>query len=102
MGHPRAAITRSDADRKCSLRKTACLDYVIPLDVSHLRRILREWTCHYNTGRPHRFLGPGIPDRCNETRVAGHCTNGQQLPSRIIAKAILGGLHHEYCPEEAA
>ena len=27
-----------------------CLDYVIPLSESHLKRTLREWVNHYNTG----------------------------------------------------
>ena len=38
-----------------------CLDYVIPLSEQHLRTILREWVTHYNQGRPHASLGPGIP-----------------------------------------
>jgi transposase InsO family protein len=29
--------------------------------VQHLRAILRERVCHYNHGRPHRSLGPGLP-----------------------------------------
>src|SRR3989442_8306534 len=39
-----------------------CLDWLIPLTEPHLRRILREWVTHYNQGRPHASLGPGIPD----------------------------------------
>ena len=39
-----------------------CLDYMIPLGEKHLRTILREWIAHYNQGRPHSSLGPGIPD----------------------------------------
>src|SRR5258708_31775310 len=38
-----------------------CLDYVIPLSEKHLRKTLREWVSHYNHGRPHSALGPGIP-----------------------------------------
>jgi hypothetical protein len=41
---------------------TVCLDFVIPRDEWHLRRTLRQWSTHYNSGRPHRALGPGIPD----------------------------------------
>ena len=40
-----------------------CLDYVIPLNESHLKRTLREWSNHYNGGRPHECLRPGIPDQ---------------------------------------
>lgn len=39
-----------------------CLDFVIPLSERHLRRIVTEWVDHYNHGRPHTSLGPGIPD----------------------------------------
>jgi transposase InsO family protein len=39
-----------------------CLDFLIPLNEVHLRRILRERVAHYNKGRPRSSLGPGIPD----------------------------------------
>ncbi len=34
-----------------------CLDFLIPLNEKHLRRIIREWATHYNKGRPHSSLG---------------------------------------------
>jgi transposase InsO family protein len=40
-----------------------CLDFLIPLGERHLRRILKEWVTHYNQGRPHSSLGPGIPNQ---------------------------------------
>ena len=79
-----------------------CLDYVIPLNESHLRRTLREWLNHYNAGRPHQSLGPGIPDQGKQRSP----TNGEMQTistgRRILAKSILGGLHHEYRWAEAA
>src|SRR6266513_3591830 len=39
-----------------------CLDFMIPLGEKHLRRILAEWVTHYNQGRPHLSLGPGLPE----------------------------------------
>ena len=40
-----------------------CLDFMIPLgEKKHLRRILSEWVTHYNQGRPHLSLEPGIPE----------------------------------------
>jgi Integrase core domain len=39
-----------------------CLDFVIPMTERHVRAFLREWISHYNRGRPHASLGPGIPD----------------------------------------
>jgi transposase InsO family protein len=38
-----------------------CLDWMIRLSEAHLRSILREWVVHYNSGRPHSALGPGVP-----------------------------------------
>ena len=35
---------------------------MIPLNKRQLRRIIREWVSHYNRGRPHSRLCPGIPD----------------------------------------
>jgi transposase InsO family protein len=79
-----------------------CLDYLIPLNASHLLRTLREWTCHYNAGRPHRFLGPGIPDRVQKIIPASHRDDQSLQGSGVLAKSILGGLHHEYRWETAA
>src|SRR5439155_25911219 len=38
-----------------------CLDFIIPMSEWHVRPILREWVGHYNRGRSHANLGPGIP-----------------------------------------
>jgi hypothetical protein len=51
---------------------------------------------HYNLGRPHTALGPGIPDpRLSELPVE-LCGHRLPLGHQITAKPILGGLHHEY------
>jgi putative transposase len=78
-----------------------CLDWVIPLNERHLRRVLAEWCPHDNRGRPHSALGPGLPDSSSTVaaRVSGH-----HLPCayRVTARSILGGLHHEYRLESVA
>jgi putative transposase len=78
-----------------------CLDWLIVLNERHLRSVLREWAAHYNQGRPHASLGPGIPDIPLE-RLAR--PNGHQIPDghRVIAAPILAGLHHEYRLESMA
>ena len=73
-----------------------CLDFLIPLSERHLRSILKEWVRHYNRGRPHSSLGPGVPDSGyghQQVRLCGH-----RIPTshKVVAKPILGGLHHEY------
>jgi putative transposase len=73
-----------------------CLDYLIPLNESHLKRTLREWVRHYNGGRPHQSLGPGIPDQIERTLQADNDHKLESGNRRVIANSILGGLHHEY------
>jgi putative transposase len=65
----------------------------------HLRAILKEFVSHYNRGRPHSSLGPGIPEPSGVSVVTGH---RHQLPIgyRIRSKPVLGGLHHEYSLEK--
>lgn len=75
-----------------------CLDWVIPLSDAHLRSMLREWISHYNGGRPHSSLGPGVPGP-----PTGHAlalkpeSRHRWMPGALVrAKSVLGGLHHEY------
>jgi transposase InsO family protein len=71
-----------------------CLDWLIPFHERHLRGILRAWVMHYNRGRPHASLGPGIP----EPSPIRPQPTGHRLPTdgRVIATPVLNGLHHEY------
>ena len=64
----------------------------------HLRSILREWTTHYNHGRPHSALGPGVPDPPQENEVALKLKSRHRLAAGalVLVKSVLGGLHHEY------
>jgi transposase InsO family protein len=71
-----------------------CLDWMILLNERHLRRVLAQWVAHYNRGRPHTSLGPGIPDAPNLAAVpSGHRIRDGH---RVVATPILGGLHHDY------
>ena len=79
-----------------------CLDFLIPMNEKHLRRALQLWVNHYNMGRPHSGVGPGIPDPevgGRQVRLWGH-----HLPvdHQVVAKAVLGGLHYEYRLERCA
>jgi putative transposase len=80
-----------------------CLDLTIAFSERQVRAILREWVSHYNRGRPHASLGPGIPEGLEVNPVVGE-SNGHSVPTgyRVVAKPIVGGLHHEYCLERQA
>ena len=75
-----------------------CLGWMIPLSEAHLRSILREWVVHYNGGRPHSALGPGVPGppagSARTSKAEPRCRWTPGVPVR--AKSALGGLHHEY------
>jgi transposase InsO family protein len=89
-------------ERLIGSARRECLDFMIPLNEDHVRWILKEWAAHYNKGRAHSSLGPGIPDRTvpkAELQISHHCIPNEY---RIVAKAILGGLHHEYGFEREA
>jgi transposase InsO family protein len=80
-----------------------CLDFLIPLSEAHLKRILREWVSHYNHGRPHKRLGPGIPAPYTATPAVSSHRHDIPRDHRVVAKPVLGGLHHEYSlPKMAA
>ncbi len=75
-----------------------CLDWLIPLSESHLRSILKAWTTHYNGGRPHMALGPGVPDPPAAPPQDLDRKSRHGLPEGVAirAKPVLDGLHHEY------
>jgi putative transposase len=78
-----------------------CLDFLIPLNERHLRMSLREWVTHYNRGRPHSSLGPGIPDRRTTSPRRKH-RHRLKRNERVVSRSILSGLHHEYSLERVA
>lgn len=96
----RAPQANAFCERLIGTMRRECLDFIIPWNERHVRRVLKEWVAHYNHGRPHSTLGPGIPDQ--QSQEAERC--GHHLPSnrRVVARAILGGLHHEYGLEKRA
>jgi len=60
---PKSPQANAHCERLVGTVRRECLDFLIPLTEKHLRRLLHEWVRHYNGGRPHRSLGPGIPDQ---------------------------------------
>jgi len=67
------------------------------LTENHLCIVTKDWVTHYNRGRPHTSLRPGIPDPQVDLPVTPH-KHRHRIPShcKVIAHPILGGLHHEY------
>jgi putative transposase len=83
-------------ERLLGTLRRECLDFLIPLSENRLRRLLKRWVPHYNTGHPHRALGPGIPQLPAPLPVPLHA-HRHRLPEplRVVSREILGGISHE-------
>jgi transposase InsO family protein len=92
---PQSPQANAICERVLGTLRRECLDFVIPFTGNHLRRLVREWIAHYNAGRPHMSLGPGIPQPSPSLPVALHA-HRHQLPEqqRVVERSVLGGLHH--------
>jgi len=95
---PHSPRANAICERVIGTVRRECLDWLIPLSESHLRSILRAWAGHYNHGRPHMALGPGVPDPPSEVVPSATPLTRHRLGEHLSvrARSVLGGLHHEY------
>ncbi len=93
----RALNANAICERVIGTIRSECLDWLIPLSEAHLRVILTEWMTHYNRGRPHMSLGPGVPDPPKSRALP----DGQgsldriRIGENVGVKSVAGGLHRE-------
>lgn len=95
---PLTPTANAICERVIGTIRRECPDWLIPLSASHQRSILKSWTEHYNRGRPHMSLGPGVPDPPADLAPIPH-ENSRHHADRCLvvhAKTVLGELHHEY------
>ena len=79
------------AERFVRTARAECLDWLLIINRRHLERVLRVFTDHYNTHRPHPAL--------NLTPPAPTAENMNPIPpllAAIVRRDRLGGLIHEY------
>jgi putative transposase len=95
---PRSPKANAICERVIGTIRRECLDWLIPMSESHLRHILNSWIPHYNAGRPHMALGPGVPDPPRIPLDHPHLNSRHRRGESYAVRAnpILGGLHHEY------
>ena len=65
------------------------LDYVIVLDVRHLKRLMSEYIAYYHGDRTHLGLS-------KQTPMGRNTAKGENADGRITSVPRLGGLHHRY------
>jgi transposase InsO family protein len=93
----RSPKATSLCERLIGTLRRECLDWIIPLTEQHLRKTLRSWLPHYNRGRPHSSLGPGLPDPPLNLPVQFQRQRHRfDQSSRVVAHSVLNGLQHEY------
>ena len=95
---PRSPTANAVCERLIGTMRRECLDWLVPISEPHLRSILKIWVSHYNSSRPHMALGPGVPDP--PTKAVTFQTQQSRHRIRegfvVLAKSVLGGLHHDY------
>ena len=93
---PRCPKMNAICERVIGTLRRECLDWIVPLSESHLRTVLKDSMAHYNHGRPHMALGPGIPDPPAIVFPKSSSRHRRGESYSVRAEFILGGLHHEY------
>jgi putative transposase len=93
---PSSPKANAVCERVIGTIRRECLDWLIPLSEAQLRTTIRSWVQHYNHGRPHMGLGPGIPDPPITPIARSTSRHRRGEPYVVRAHPILCGLHHEY------
>ena len=83
--------SNADAERWVRSAREECLDHLLIVGETHLRRVLAAYTAHYNHERPHQGLGQQPP-----TPISRGTRHGP-----VRRRDVLGGLIHEYAREAA-
>jgi putative transposase len=92
LSPPQAPRANAICERMIGTLRREVPDRLLIVNEHHLRRVLTEYLLHYNTARPHRFLGQLTPAQADSQppkliSLADH---------RIRQKQVLGGLTSEY------
>jgi putative transposase len=84
---PRSPWQNPYVERLVGTLRRECLDHVVVLHETHLRRLLRDYLVYYHSARTHLSLDKDAPEpRPVECRNQG----------RVVETPLVGGLHHRY------
>ena len=84
---PRAPWQNPYVERLIGTLRRECLDHVVVLNATHLRRLLRDYLIYYHSARTHLSLDKDAP----EPRAVERLDHG-----RIVETPMVSGLHHRY------
>jgi transposase InsO family protein len=89
---PRSPWQNPFAEGLIGTLRRECLDHVVVLNETHLRRLLRDYLLYYHSARTHLSLAKDAP----EPRRVERLDEGQ-----IVETPMVGGLHHRYTRQAA-
>jgi len=89
---PRSPWQNPYVERLIGTLRRECLDHVVVLNETHLRRLLRDYLAYYHCVRTHLSLEKDSP----EPRLVERLDQG-----RIVETPMVGGLHHRYTRQAA-
>jgi putative transposase len=89
---PRSPWQNPYVERLIGTLRRECLDHVVVLNETHLRRLLRDYLAYYHRVRTHLSLEKDSP----EPRLTERLDQG-----RIVETPMVGGLHHRYTRQAA-
>jgi putative transposase len=89
---PRSPWQNPYVERLIGTLRRECLDHVVVLNETHLRRLLRDYLVYYHGCRTHLSLEKDAP----ESRPVEHPAQGG-----IVEMPMVGGLHHRYTRQAA-
>ena len=87
---PRSPWQNPYVERLIGTLRRECLDHMVVLSATHLRRLLRDYLIYliyYHSARTHLSLDKDAP----EPRAVERLDHG-----RIVETPLVGGLHHRY------
>lgn len=87
----RAPNANAYAERWVRTVREECLDKLIILNETHLRRVMREFVDYYNTARPHQGIDQQIP--ISQTTL--------EHQGAVRCRPILGGIIRDYYRDAA-
>ncbi len=67
-----------------------CLDHLLILHERQLQHVLNGYVIYFNQARPHQGIQQQIPE------PSGSAKSSQNTGEKVIARPVLGGLHHDY------
>ena len=90
-GGARRGAPRANAlcERFLGSVRRECLDHMLIMSETHLRRLAASYVSYFTDARPHQGIEQRVPRRTQVVATASEI-------GEVIVVPVLGGLHHDY------